>query len=200
MTPRIQPLAPAECSEAHRRVLATTLPRVADLEGKPGDARRQRDAKPLPILGVIAHHPALLEPFVAFSTALALRGVLARRDSELLALRTAWSCGSEFEWGHHVRYALSAGLSREEIARVPAGPEAAGWSQRERALLRAADELREESRISDATWETLAAQLDAAQLVEVVFTVGQYTALSMLANSAGVELEAGYERLPPRAD
>ncbi|TMA36055.1 MAG: carboxymuconolactone decarboxylase family protein [Deltaproteobacteria bacterium] len=147
------------------------------------------------LLRAVAHHPQLLEPFLGFAAALA-RGALPRRASELLALRAAWNCRSEFEWGHHAHYARAAGLSDIEIAGVAAGPGAAGWSEEDRDLLRAADELHARQKITDATWAALASRWSAAQLVEIPFVVGQYTMLSMVAGAIAVPLEEGFPRLP----
>jgi 4-carboxymuconolactone decarboxylase len=147
------------------------------------------------MLRAIAHHPRLLEPFLGFAATLA-RGELPRRESELLALRAAWNCRSGFEWGHHVLYARAAGLSEDEIAAIAAGPDAAQWSDADRALLRAADELHEHHALGDATWAALAAHWNAAQLVEIAFVVGQYTMLSMVAGALAVPLEDGLPRMP----
>jgi alkylhydroperoxidase family enzyme len=135
---------------------------------------------------VIAHQARLLGPFLAWASAIALDGVLSRRESELLALRTAVNCRSDFEWEHHAAFARAVGVSEDEIARIVAGPDAAGWDRQEAALLRAADELHETATVTDRTWAVLAEGHDAAALVETVLVVGQYTMLSMLANAAGV--------------
>ena len=50
--------------------------------------------------------------------------------------------------------------------------------------------------ISDDTWAVLRSHYDDARLTEIPFVVGQYTMLSMFANSLGVVLEADYEPLP----
>ena len=155
--------------------------------------------KPLPILTVIANHPTLLAPMIEFTAAIATRGVLSRRDSELLALRTAWNCRSAFEWGHHVLYARVAGIDDAEIARLATREVDAKWSPRERALFAAADELHASQRISDATWAALVRDFDEPQRVEIPFVVGQYTMLSMVAESLGVPVEPELPKLPPVA-
>jgi alkylhydroperoxidase family enzyme len=147
------------------------------------------------MLRAIAHHPRLLEPFLGFAAALA-RGELPRRESELLALRAAWNCRSEFEWGHHALYARAAGLSDAEIAAVASGPGAPGWSDADRELLRAADELHAQQSIGEATWAALASRWNAAQLVEIAFVVGQYTMLSMVAGAIAIPLEDGLPLIP----
>ena len=150
----------------------------------------------LAILRTLAHDEPLLAPFLGWAAALAGRGALSRRDSELLALRAAERSRSAYEWGHHSEYARAAGLSDDEIARVAADPEAEGWSARDRLLLRAADELHAAQRLEEATWNGLRALFSDAQLVEIPLVVGHYTMLSMLANATGVPLEPGLPVLP----
>ena len=192
-TRRLVPLEPADFGPEAAELLGGTLARVAALEG--------REAPPEPrilnILRTMAHHPGLLGPFLGFATALA-GGVLPRRSSELLALRAAFNCRSDFEWGHHVVYARAAGLTDAEIAAIAEGPEARRWSESDRWLLRAADELHAGHDVSDATWDALERAYTADQLVEIPFVVGQYTMLSMVANATGVPLEEGLDPLPPR--
>ena len=74
---------------------------------------------------------------------------------------------------------------------MAAGAGAPGWSERDRLLLRAADELHATQQLADATWSGLRALFSAAQLVEIPLVVGHYTMLSMLANATGVPLEPG---------
>ena len=137
-------------------------------------------------MAILARQPDLLSPFLGWAAALALQGVLSHRDHELLALRVASKCGSEFEWVEHAEYALAASLSEEEIAAVARSLDAHPWSDTEQSLLCAADELTSSFDVTDETWERLALAYDAAALVEILFVVGQYTMLSMVANAAGL--------------
>lgn len=191
---RVAGLAPEAMSETVVRLLGITVSRVAGDEAGGGGPER---ADPLPILTVMAHHPTFLPPFVEWATALAQRGMLTRREHEILALRVAYNCRSEFEWGHHVVYARAAGLTEDDIDRAVTGPGATEWSERERGLVRAADELTSSAfDIGDDTWAALRAHYDDARLTEIPFVVGQYAMLSMFANCLGVVLEPGYEPLP----
>ena len=176
---RIPKLEPADWDEEVRALLLPTLGPVAGLEGRTdGDEQR-----PLDILLVLAHDPRVLGPFLAWAATLVFDGALSRRDHELLALRAASNCASDFEWAHHAVYARAAGLREDEITRVAAGPDAAEWEPADAVLLRAADELHVSSTIADDTWERLAERLTPAALVEVPWIVGQYTMLSMVANT-----------------
>jgi len=152
--------------------------------------------EPARTMAVLACQPDLLSPFLSWAAALALNGVLPKRDHELLALRVAWNCRSTFEWSEHVEFARTAGLTDDEIAAIARGPAAGSWIVHEAALLRVADELQAAYNAADETWDVLAAHYDISQLVEIIFVVGQYTMLSMAANCAGIEPEPGLQPLP----
>jgi alkylhydroperoxidase family enzyme len=150
---------------------------------------RRPDGSELHIFTTLARHPKLLQRWSAFGGALLYRGRLSGRDRELLILRTGYLTRAHYEWGQHVEIGRAAGLSDDEIARVAEGPDAEGWSAADAALLRAADELHGEARISDATWAELAGAYDEQQLIEVCMTVGQYHLVAFTLNSLGVEPE-----------
>ena len=80
-----------------------------------------------------------------------------------------------YEWGQHVAIALRSDITQEEIDRVPAGPDAPGWSPFDATLLRLADELHDGATRPTATWATLAERYSTQQLMDAVFAVGQYT-------------------------
>jgi alkylhydroperoxidase family enzyme len=147
----------------------------------------QAGREPPATMAVLARQPDLLAPFLGWAAALALNGVLSNRDHELLALRVASNCDSQFEWVEHAEYARKAGLSDDEITLAAKAIDEGEWPERERALLRAADELNTDITISDETWAILARHYEPPALVEIVFVVGQYTMLSMVANAAGLD-------------
>ena len=53
--------------------------------------------------------------------------MLSPRHREILILRTAWLCRSEYVWAHHVATAKKIGLANDEIGRIAEGPNARGW-------------------------------------------------------------------------
>jgi len=63
-------------------------------------------------------------------------------------------------------------------------------------LLRAADELHDDYMITDGTWAGLSQRYGTEEMMDVVFTVGQYTLVSMFLNAFGVQLEEGVEGFP----
>ncbi|MBL4827132.1 MAG: carboxymuconolactone decarboxylase family protein [Spongiibacteraceae bacterium] len=121
---------------------------------------------------------------------LSRRSDLAARERELVILRTGWNCRSGYEWTQHREIGLNCGLSEQEIERIKLGPDAPDWSELDRALLQATDELVKDHFITDSTWSSLSS-LTQKQRMDVVFTVGQYTQVSMMLNSFGVQLDEG---------
>jgi 4-carboxymuconolactone decarboxylase len=147
-------------------------------------------------IAVLLHRPAMLTTFLPWARVLAREGALPRRDHEILALRVSLNCRSAFEWGEHLFFARDAGLSDADMDRIVAGPDAPGWVAHEAALVRAADQLHEGHDIDDATWISLTAHYEQGQLVEIPYVVGQYTMLSMVANSLRVDVPASFRPLP----
>ncbi|HEX4188332.1 MAG TPA: carboxymuconolactone decarboxylase family protein [Solirubrobacteraceae bacterium] len=181
---RIPPLTEAEWDEQ----LAPTLgARQPGLRGRLGDNN---------IFSTLARHPRLMRAWLPFGGFLLGRGVLPARERELLILRTACNCSSPYEWGQHVRISEALGIDREEILRVALGPDAEGWSAAERTLLRGADELHRDSKISEGTWAQLAEDHDQRALIELAMLVGHYHMVAYALNSLEVDLDEGLEPLP----
>jgi alkylhydroperoxidase family enzyme len=147
------------------------------------------------IFTTLARHPKLLKRWAAFGGTLLAGGDLPAREREILILRTGANCQSHYEWGQHVRIGKDAGLTDDEIRMIFEGPDA-GWEADDRALVVAADELHNDSRISDGTWAALRARYDDKQLIELLMVVGQYHLVSFTLNSLGVEREAGVDGFP----
>tara|TARA_B100000029_G_scaffold303287_1_gene296108 strand:+ start:134 stop:670 length:537 start_codon:yes stop_codon:yes gene_type:complete len=148
------------------------------------------------ITRTLAHHPDLSEAWLTFARYVLGNSTLPPRERELLILRIGFLLGADYEWGQHTRIGREAGLTDVEIQRITEGPDAVGWSSFDRTLLRAVDELRRDAEISDTTWAELAARYDTKQLMDVVFTVGQYNLVSMALKTFRVPLDEGVTGIP----
>ncbi|HLG16807.1 MAG TPA: carboxymuconolactone decarboxylase family protein [Blastocatellia bacterium] len=148
------------------------------------------------IFATLAHHPALLRKWLVFARHILSGSTLPARDREIAILRMGWLSRAEYEWGHHVAIGKDAGLSEDDIRRITEGPDAAGWDRFEAALVRAVDELNANAFISDPTWSALTERYNPQQLIDLVFTAGQYRLVSMALNTLGVQLEEGFQRFP----
>ncbi|MFN3512382.1 MAG: carboxymuconolactone decarboxylase family protein [Phenylobacterium sp.] len=172
--PRIAPVTDAELDADQKEILAPMGDRV------------------LNIFRTLVRAPKAARGFLAWGNyVLSRRNDLPAREREIVILRIGYLCRSGYEWTQHHAIGLRSGLSAEEIERIKAGADAPGWSPADRALLQASDELHHDQFITDATWAALSEHFSEKQRMDVVFTAGQYTQVSMILNSFGVQLDEG---------
>lgn len=141
---------------------------------------------------VMEHHKVLNTAWGGFAKHVLADQSLPRRDRELAMLRIGWLNQANYEWCQHMRLARRAGVSDEEIVRISEG-DRSGFVPHEAAVLTAVDELFEQSTISDATWAALTAHYTTEQVLDLIFTIGQYNLVSWFLNSVGVPLDEGLE-------
>jgi 4-carboxymuconolactone decarboxylase len=163
-------------------------PRLGELFGKGLTAP---DGSVLNIFGTLGYHPDLLRRWLVFATHVLSKTTLDPRERELLILRTGWNCRSRYEFAQHVQIGRACGVTEDELDAVKNGPGAPGWSDGDRVLLRAADELHTASTLSDETWAALGADHTVEQVLDVIATVGNYHLVAMFLNATRVELDAG---------
>ena len=162
-------------------------------------AKRLTRGRSYQFLRVLSIDRRLLRPFLAFNARLMPFGKLDRRQTEALILRTAWLCGSRYEWTQHRAMGLEAGLSEAEIeaigAESAAGPPDSASDALDpelRDLLRIVPELLDDHTIGEATYERLSRSLSPAEILEATLLVGNYAMLAGALNSFGVPLEGAW--------
>ena len=172
--PRIAPVADADLTPDQAEILAPMGERV------------------LNIFRTFVNAPKAAKGFLAWGNyVLSRRNDLPAREREIVILRIGYLCKSGYEWTQHVAIGRREGLTADEVARIKPGAGAEGWSAADAALLKASDELHHDQFITDATWAALKAHFSDKQCMDVVFTAGQYTQVSMILNSFGVQLDEG---------
>jgi alkylhydroperoxidase family enzyme len=187
--PRIPPLKPEEFTDEVREMTAN-LQRAAGVpvNGYVPD-----------FIATMLRYPELHTVHTDLAILLMAKGTLSARDRELAVCRVGWLCQAPFEWNAHVDAAKrQAGMTDEEIEWVIEGPDAPGWSEHDAAILRAVDELRSDSMISDGTWAVLSKTLDYKQLLEFPILIGQYMGVAFIQNSIRVNLMPGHVGLSAR--
>jgi 4-carboxymuconolactone decarboxylase len=179
--PRLAPLMESVWSEEQAKFLAPF---------------KRRDGSVLNVFATFVRHPKMSDRFWTFSKYVLQEQALPARDREILILRIGWLCQAEYEFGQHTIAGKRVGLTDEEILRITKGPVEPGWSKFDAALVRAADELYNDAIISNTTWEMLSERYNEKQLIDVIFTVGQYNLVSWALNSLGVQLEKDVPGFP----
>jgi 4-carboxymuconolactone decarboxylase len=175
-TPRVVPAAAESWTEEQREIVEPMLARGPILN----------------IFRTLLNHPSAAKAFLVWGGyILGRKSTLPPREREIVILRTGFLCRSGYEWTQHVPIARRAGLTDDEIARIKIGADAPGWSKPDAALLRATDDLHREQFVTEPVWAELMRHFQERQRMDMVFTAGQYTQVSMLLNSFGVQLDEG---------
>ena len=151
-------------------------------------SKNRVNGRDLNVFKVLMNHPALVRRWTVFAGHVLHKQTLPARARELLILRIGWLNQADYEWAQHVEIAKREGLSAQEIERVKLGA-AGGWEQQDAMLLQAVDDLFENSVVSDAVWAALSAKYSTQQMIDLVFTVGEYNLVSWALNSFGVPLD-----------
>ena len=150
--------------------------------------------EPPNLFRVLGRHRKLFRGWLRFAGRLMPGGTLPRREKELVILRVAHLTGCAYEQEHHRRLARRAKISPGEVDRVAVGPGSPGWSQRERLLLEATDELHHHHDLTDDTWAALRAHLDDRGLIELVLLVAHYEMLATVIGTLRIPLDRGRRR------
>jgi 4-carboxymuconolactone decarboxylase len=176
------------------RLTKARIAPLADADLTPEQSEALEAFRPGPVLNIfrtLVHAPKALARFNQWGGyVLSRRNDLPPREREIVILRTGFLCKSGYEWTQHVRIGLHEGLTEDEIVRLKAGAEA-GWTAPDAALIRASDELHADQFITEPTWTELRKHFSEKQAMDVVFTAGQYTQVSMMLNTFGVQLDEG---------
>ena len=178
-SPRIAPIA--EPSAELKEIFANTL------LGPSG--------KPINIFGTLGHHPKLLKRFNVLGGFFLNVGLLPAREREIVILRVGYQCQAVYEFGQHTVIGLRVGLTDTEIAAL-ASPREGKWSPKDAALIALADDLCTDNCVSDATWASLQADWNEAELLELVMVAGMYRMVSGFLKTLGVQLDDGIPGWP----
>lgn len=152
--------------------------------------------EPLLLFRVLAREPRLFRRFMGGG--LLDRGTLSMRDRELAIARTCARCGNEYEWGVHMtQFGPRVGFGEaEQRATLASGTDYAGWSARERLILRLIDALHDTTTVSDALWGELRVELRDEQILELIMLAGFYRNVSYIVNALRLPPEPFAARFP----
>ena len=149
-------------------------------------------AKVFNVTATLANHPTLAKSWNQFAMHIMGTNSLEARIREIAIIRIGYLNQSDYELSQHAWIGEMSGLTKEEIIRITEGPGASGWNNLEALTILAADELKESGIVSTKTWDSLIENgLSQQQMMDLVFTIGQYNMVSWALNSLGVQLDEG---------
>jgi len=152
---------------------------------------------PLILFRTVAHNPRVLRRFSRGS--LLDEGSIPLRTRETLILRTCALCGSEYEWGVHVTFfGEAAGFNEDQISNTASKGSRNNdfWEPNELDVLELADEIHENTTVSDELWQRLSKIWNADQLMEMIVLCGLYHMVSFVTRAFEIDLEEGVARFP----
>lgn len=138
---------------------------------------------------VMANHPELATEWARYNRFVARDLDLPDTLREIAILRTAWNLQAGYEWYQHRIIARRCGLSEAQLEAVKQGEGAAIWEDRERFIIRAADEICANAEASAETVESLLQHFGKRQLLEILWTIGTYGMLAWIFNSLRMPIE-----------
>lgn len=151
----------------------------------------------LNVTRTIGQNQALLKAWGVFASYILGPDIsLSPRERELAILRVGWNYQASYEWGHHVDIARRIGMAQEDIQAVQQPVAPGHLSDHECRILQAVDDIKATGEIAPATWQGLKQQYSDQQMLDLLFTVGQYTMVCVALKSIKVQLEEGFTGLP----
>jgi len=154
---------------------------------------RYRGAAPIQ-WAVIRGEPETGVTMMRMDMGLLVPAAVLEEGQEALVGHVDVELAGDFPGGVHGQESHAAVHHEHAVAghEVGDGPAAALWSDEDRTLLRAVDQLCERTQIDDETWAALASRFDRRQLMDLVFTIGHYVMLAMALSAFGVEVEEAF--------
>jgi alkylhydroperoxidase family enzyme len=176
--PRLPEVEPAAVTEEMRAFLAKWTGGVF--------ANADRN----PVLLTFAHHPKLADLFSQLNIHLLSTNTLPVKLRQIAIMRAAWICKATYMWSSHLRTSMRCGLEPDMYRPLQVGAEDPYFTDFERVVIRATEELVYDKKVGDANWQALMVEWNAQQMLDFLFTVGAYVTV------AGVMRSTGVQRLP----
>lgn len=142
-----------------------------------------------PPLLTFAHHPQLAGVFSQFNIHLLSSSTLPVKQRQIAIMRTAWICKATYMWSSHLRTCISCGLKPDMYKPIQVGASDPYFTDFERTIIRATEELVNDRRVGDTNWQALSVEWNNQQMLDFLFTVGCYVAVAGVMRSTGVERE-----------
>lgn len=151
--------------------------------------REEQNAQVLNLLKVMAHCPWIGRNFMRLGNSILRGEELPARLRELAILCIGKLLQAEYEFTHHIPLAQQAGVRKEQIDQLSNWASAGVFNREEQAVLRYAEELTKNVRVSNATFEELRNLFSECCIVELTAIIGYYNMVCRILVGLQIELE-----------
>ncbi len=151
--------------------------------------REDQNSQVLNLLKVMAHCPWIARNFMRLGNSILRGEELPARLRELAILCVGKLLQAEYEFTHHIPLALQAGVNKEQIDQLSSWASVEVFNREEQVVLRYAEELTNNVRVSDSTFEELRNFFSARCIVELTAIIGYYNMACRILVGLQIELE-----------
>jgi len=109
---------------------------------------------------------------------------------ELAILRTGIVGESRFEYSQHLKVARMVGVSEEKLAAIKGWPVSDKFTEVERAVMQATDEIVGRNLVEDETFAALKSHLSDEQIMEMFYVIGLWRMHGMIVRALHLEYDA----------
>jgi alkylhydroperoxidase family enzyme len=175
------------------------MPRIPLAEFEPVLKKRLEElwGTPPNLYRALANHPAIVAAWTEFANTLRHGSRTPRALRELVILRGAQLCRSDYEWAQHLRMARKAGVREAQIRELATWRGSAEFDAKEKAALALAEAVTQ-GKVSDAVYQQAKRVFDDHDYVELAVTAGFYAMVARVLDAMQVELEPEFRDFSPR--
>jgi len=146
-------------------------------------------AKVINLYRAIANSPHVIRNLIKLGNSLISKTDLSPKLRELTIMRIAKLCDCEYEWVQHTPIALHSGVSQTQLDVIGSWKESNAFTDEERAVLQYVDEVAQNVKVADNTFEALGQHLSEREIVELNLAIGWWGMLARLLVPLEVELD-----------
>jgi len=146
-------------------------------------------AKIMNLYRAVANSPHVTRNLIKLGNSLISKTDLSPRLRELTIMRIARLCDCEYEWAQHIPVALHSGVSQTQLDVIDSWKESDDFTDEERAVLQYVDEVAQNVKVADKTFEALRQHLGERNIVELTLAIGWWGMLARFLVPLEVEID-----------
>ena len=155
------------------------------------EADRELLKRPIHVAKALANSPGLARGMRSLSGYLRSKSRLDPRLREIAIIAVGWAARSPYEWSHHVKIGLDAGVTEADV-RAVMGQEAPA-DELTAAVIAAARETYAGPGVGDGAFARLEAAFEREPLVDLIFNMAFYCGVVRLLGSLKIDVEPEYQ-------
>lgn len=137
----------------------------------------------------LAHSPKILRDWGRLGTTLLMKGETSRKLLEIAIIRVGEINQAAYELTAHRRIGLECGLTQDQVTDIANWQESDKFDELERAILQYTDEVSQDIRVSDESFNNLRKHFSERQMVEMTVTIGYYHMVCRFLEPMQIDLE-----------